>query len=53
MKEITDAEYNHKKRFWEDIQTDTLLLADIFEAFEIDVLEYRKFIWSFPFQHNY
>ena len=52
VESITDADYKHAKRVWEDfglqnqsqyhelyVQSDTLLLADIFESFRNKCLE--------------
>ena len=57
LEDITDKEYEHAQKVWEvseiknlgqyhdsHIQSDTLLLADVFENLEISVLKYMNLI---------
>ena len=63
MKDINDAPYAHAERVGKDfeikyvgeyhdlyLQSDTLLLADVFENFEISVLKYMSLILQNLFQ---
>ena len=62
MEDITDADYAHKKRVFEDfeiklgeyhdlyVQNYTLLSADVFENFQICVLKYMSLILQSFFQ---
>ena len=46
MEDITDADYMHAKRLsWIFVQSDTLLLADVFENF--GNMCYKIWAWSF------
>ena len=55
MEDTSDADYKHANIVWKDfeiknldedhdshVQSDTLLLADIFETFEISALKYKN-----------
>ena len=63
MEDVTDADYSHAKRVCKDLETqnfreyydlyvqsDTLLLADVFETFKICVLKLMSLILQNFFQ---
>ena len=66
MEDITNSDYKHAKREWNNfkiknlgnyhdsyVQRGTLLLADVFESFAINILYYMSLIQLTFFQHKY
>ena len=65
MEDITDADYKHAKRVWKDfeiknlgeyydlyVQSDTLLLADVFKSFATSVLKCVSLIQLTFYKHQ-